>query len=946
MDSNQYEAGSGRVLSHFASLMTPDTSKKSDWKRQSLHSSDSASSSSIRQSKQVKKVFDDYVLDNRTESSDMSSDMSAGTVKSYPLSFSPPYHSLKKPNAVVADRSTLRSSLGTSYRTEDSIEAMEEETYSPVTSSVKFLMSRDPDEEERVLYSKSDRDKVYLYKKRYTDTYEHAVALLKHAASLERERADKQSDLEYLRLTVQTQTQIINTLSENQQLSEPTDHQQEKQIQALCREVTGLVMQLSQRDSLINSLQNERDKSAEVIKELNMSQSLGSTSGSETVQSTDVFRDKLEAALRDKQEALERESRLTVQLKDLQQLYDKCEAARSALSDGLDRAEKQTTALHAQWTQEKKEMLASVQEDDQKSAKLVAECERLRKDNKTVKASLFQLSENEKKHQLMMKAQKQVVDNSLVHIAQLQSELNELRPQQRELSERETRINALEKDLSGSREKLRRCLMRVKELEERLEQREKEVQATKYLMLKQLDEASIIRYITHNLQGKRLASLSLTIVATQVMELKGNIRVFCRVRPVLRHELADSRNEEIFAFPDYRTERRQIELSANPKSHVGYGQSGSRSIVKKYNFDFDFVFDSKCSQEDVFLEVSALIQSALDGYNVCVFAYGQTGYVEIALEFLADHKAGSCRSGKTYTMQGKEKDYNSKLMESSPDMGIVGRAILHIFAGIDDLRSSGWSFVTSLELVEIYNETLRDLLAPAEVSGYMRAKYVYGLLTRQFTFCTLQSTDKIDLRLDSEGKIAVVNSCIRKVQSSQEAWSLLQGAMSKRLTKSTKLNDRSSRSHCVITFRLSGKNSLTGDQRTGVINLVDLAHVPCLPHDKLQGSERLSKSGSDSNKELLKEATSINKSLSALGNVICALAKKSTHVPFRDSKLTYFLSSSLGGDSKTLMICNLSPLGNHRDETLNSLRFAKMVNSCEIAYPSTVYPVDRRHQRE
>ncbi|RQM17131.1 hypothetical protein DD237_001931 [Peronospora effusa] len=879
MDSNQYEAGSGRVLSHFASLMTPDTSKKSDWKRQSLRSSDSASSSSIRQSKQVKKVFDDYVLDNRTESSDMSSDMSAGTVKSYPLSFSPPYHSLKKPNAVVADRSTLRSSLGTSYRTEDSIEAMEEETYSPVTSSVKFLMSRDPDEEERVLYSKSDRDKVYLYKKRYTDTYEHAVALLKHAALLERERADKQSDLEYLRLTVQTQTQIINTLSENQQLSEPTDHQQEKQIQALCREVTGLVMQLSQRDSLINSLQNERDKSAEVIKELNMSQSLGSTSGSETVQSTDVFRDKLEAALRDKQEALERESRLTVQLKDLQQLYDKCEAARSALSDGLDRAEKQTTALHAQWIQEKKEMLASVQEDDQKSAKLVAECERLRKDNKTVKASLFQLSENEKKHQLMMKAQKQVVDNSLVHIAQLQSELNELRPQQRELSERETRINALEKDLSGSREKLRRCLMRVKELEERLEQREKEVQATKVRVLERA-----------------------TFLEQRVFDAEAARR---------------SLHNKIFAFPDYRTERRQIELSANPKSHVGYGQSGSRSIVKKYNFDFDFVFDSKCSQEDVFLEVSALIQSALDGYNVCVFAYGQTG------------------SGKTYTMQGKEKDYNSKLMESSPDMGIVGRAILHIFAGIDDLRSSGWSFVTSLELVEIYNETLRDLLAPAEVSGYMRAKYVYGLLTRQFTFCTLQSTDKIDLRLDSEGKIAVVNSCIRKVQSSQEAWSLLQGAMSKRLTKSTKLNDRSSRSHCVITFRLSGKNSLTGDQRTGVINLVDLA-----------GSERLSKSGSDSNKELLKEATSINKSLSALGNVICALAKKSTHVPFRDSKLTYFLSSSLGGDSKTLMICNLSPLGNHRDETLNSLRFAKMVNSCEIAYPSTVYPVDRRHQRE
>ncbi|CAI5745606.1 unnamed protein product [Peronospora destructor] len=834
MDSDHYEAASGRVLRHFASLMTPDMSKKSDWQSQSLRSSDSTSSSYIPQPKQVK-VFDDYVLDNRTESSDRSSNMSAETVKSYALSFSPPCHSLKKSNAAVAGRSTSRSSMETSYRTEDSVEAMEEETYSPVTSSVTFLMSRDPDEEERVLNSKSDKDKVYLYKKRYTDTYEHAVALLKHAASLEREHADKQSDFEYLRSTVQTQTQIINTLSENQQLSEPTDYQQEKQIQALCREVTGLVMQLSQRDSLINSLQKERDKSAEVINKLKMSQ---------------------------------------VELKDLQHLYEKCEAARSALSDGLDRAEKQTTALHAQWIQEKKEMLTSIQEDDQRSAKLVAECERLQKDNETVKASLFQLSEKEKKHQIMMKAQKQVVDNSLMHITQLQSELNELRSQQHELSEREARINALEKDLSGLREKLRRCLMRVKELEERLEQREKEIQAT---TARDLERATFLEQRVFDAEAVRRS------LHNKVMELKGNVRVFCRVRPVLRHELASSRGEEIFAFPDYHTERRQIELSANPKSHVGYGQNGSRSIIKKYNFDFDFVFDSKCSQEDVFLEVSALIRSALDGYNVCVFAYGQTG------------------SGKTYTMQGKEKDYNSMLMESSPDMGIVGRAIFHIFAGIDDLRSSGWNFVTSLELVEIYNETLRDLLAPAE------------------------STDKIDLRLNSEGKIAVVNSCIRKVQSGQEAWSLLRGAMSKRLTKSTKLNDRSSRSHCVITFRLSGKNSLTGSQRTGIINLVDLA-----------GSERLSKSGSDSNKELLKEATFINKSLSALGNVICALVKKSTHVPFRDSKLTYFLSSSLGGDSKTLMICNLSPLGNHRDETLNSLRFAKMVNSCDIAYPSSV----------
>jgi kinesin family protein C1 len=153
---------------------------------------------------------------------------------------------------------------------------------------------------------------------------------------------------------------------------------------------------------------------------------------------------------------------------------------------------------------------------------------------------------------------------------------------------------------------------------------------------------------------------------------------------------------------------------------VGYGQNGSRSVVKKYSFDFDLVFDSNCSQEDVFLEVSALIQSALDGYNVCIFAYGQTGYV---LCVQLRHSVGGldlpirvlCRSGKTYTMQGMDEGAGPQAMELSADMGIVGRAISHIFAGIEDMRSSGWHFTASLELVEIYNETLRDLLAPVSV---------------------------------------------------------------------------------------------------------------------------------------------------------------------------------------------------------------------------------------
>ncbi|ETM38251.1 hypothetical protein, variant 1 [Phytophthora nicotianae CJ01A1] len=821
MDAD-YQAGSGRVLRHFAGIASPDE-KKSDWMQRSMGVRRSSGSSSVasasgpcsvpRPSQRPVKVFDDFVLDNQTESSDRSSELSAEPIepRSYAMSFSPPHRSPKKTNKVPRLQSSRTEPTG-SYR---QTEPAEEATDSPVPASVEFLMSRIPEEEERELNTKSDGEKTYFYKKRYTDTYEHAVALLKHAAALERERKDKQSDLEYLRSTIRTQTQIINTMSDNQNMNDPAGYQQEKKIQALCREVTGLVMQLNERDTLINSLHEERDRSAKVINELKISQGLTSSNVSESMRSIGEFRDmelKLEAALRDKREALEREDKMATQLKDLQLSYEKCEAARSTLSDGLDRAEQQTTALHAQWTQEKKELLFSVKKDDQKSAKIVAECERLRRENETLKISLHQAAENERKHQLMMTSERLAATKAQAQIAKLKSELNELRPQLSVLSEKKERIRTLENDLSGTREKLRRCLLRVDELEEKLDQREEEMQAEK---MQFQERAAFLEQRVFDSEAVRRS------LHNKVMELKGNIRVFCRVRPVLQNELASSRSEEIFAFPDYRSERRQIELSANPKSHVGYGQNGLRSVVKKYNFDFDLVFDSKCSQEDVFLEVSALIQSALDGYNVCIFAYGQTG------------------SGKTYTMQGREELANSKLMEPSPDMGIVGRAISHIFASIEDLRTSGWEFTASLELVEIYNETLRDLLAPIE------------------------STDKIDLRLDSDGKIAVVNSVTQKVQDEQEAWSLLRGAMSRRSTKSTKMNDRSSRSHCVITFRLNGVNSLTGEQRTGVSNLVDLA-----------GSERLSKSGSDSNRELLKEATSINKSLSALGNVICALAKK------------------------------------------------------------------------
>ena len=142
-----------------------------------------------------------------------------------------------------------------------------------------------------------------------------------------------------------------------------------------------------------------------------------------------------------------------------------------------------------------------------------------------------------------------------------------------------------------------------------------------------------------------------------------------------------------------------------------------------------------------------------------------------------------------------------------------------------------------------------------------------------------------------------------------------------RQTAATHCNAQSSRSHTVFSMKINGFDSKEGKRRVGKLNLVDLA-----------GSERLSQSGSAKDPKLLKEAQNINKSLSTLGNVISAVASQNGHVPFRDSKLTYLLQRSLGGDCKALMFCNLSPQTFSTGESLCSLRFAKKVNACERKY--------------
>ncbi|KIM88322.1 hypothetical protein PILCRDRAFT_771135 [Piloderma croceum F 1598] len=367
-----------------------------------------------------------------------------------------------------------------------------------------------------------------------------------------------------------------------------------------------------------------------------------------------------------------------------------------------------------------------------------------------------------------------------------------------------------------------------------------------------------------------------------VQELKGNIRVFCRVRPVLGLEAGE---EAEIRYPDWR-DRREIVVESTSESAMGQERK------EVYNFGFDRVFEPSSTQEEVFEEISQLAQSCTDGYNVCIFAYGQTG------------------SGKSFTMEGGGVRLSlSSLSRGRTDAdyalqtaGMIPRAVQQVFRVTDELKSKGWEYKMEGQFLEIYNETINDLLGKHEFDK-----------------------KKHEIKHDPKTlRTSITDTQSHALTSPSQVTSLLLLAQSRRSVAATLMNERSSRSHSVFMLRISGRNEVSGERCEGSLNLVDLA-----------GSERLVGSGVAGDKERLRETQSINKSLSALGDVIGALGEKGDkgdkhHIPYRNSKLTYLLQNSLSGNSKTLMVLNLSPLAAHLNESLTSLRFATKVNNTTI----------------
>ncbi|XP_013881946.1 kinesin-like protein KIF21A isoform X2 [Austrofundulus limnaeus] len=356
---------------------------------------------------------------------------------------------------------------------------------------------------------------------------------------------------------------------------------------------------------------------------------------------------------------------------------------------------------------------------------------------------------------------------------------------------------------------------------------------------------------------------------------ESSVRVALRIRPQLAREKIEGCHICTYVMP------------GEPQVILG----------KDKAFTFDYVFDMDSQQDSIYTTCTEkLIEGCFEGYNATVFAYGQTG------------------SGKTYTM-GTGFDVN--ILEE--ELGIIPRAVHHLFKGIEERRQVAQEqgrpapeFKINAQFLELYNEEVLDLFDSAR---------------------DMKQKSLIKIHEDANGGIYTVGVTTRTVSSEAEMMQCLKlGALS-RTTASTQMNVQSSRSHAIFTIHLCQVRVCASDNQenendnkvsngnsemdeyetlTAKFHFVDLA-----------GSERLKRTGATGDRA--KEGISINCGLLALGNVISALgdrSKRTSHVPYRDSKLTRLLQDSLGGNSQTMMIACISPSDRDFMETLNTLKYA------------------------
>ena len=356
-----------------------------------------------------------------------------------------------------------------------------------------------------------------------------------------------------------------------------------------------------------------------------------------------------------------------------------------------------------------------------------------------------------------------------------------------------------------------------------------------------------------------------------------NVKVMTRMRLFNKRETEISAKEKKLLRPCVRMRDKTVAI-------IEFGEDSSGFPIEREReaFQFDECFWSMpaeqhacandyATQQMVYEKSGRLaLDAALAGYNVCIFAYGQTG------------------SGKTYSMLGTEND-----------PGISPRLVDDLFGGSDakdEMRKMTVKMIVELTFFEIYNEKVRDLFKKTSKTG---------------------EYDAPKIRQHPTKGVFVEGLHRKEVSSADVTKRLIEKGTKERALAETKMNAASSRSHAIFQIQITQNDAMKGTQRVSTINLVDLA-----------GSEKIKMSGATG--ETLTEAKNINQSLSTLRKVIDVLIENSTikskkHkkvAPYRESVLTYCLSDSLGGNSKTQMIATISPHEANLEDTLGTLRYA------------------------
>ncbi|OXB65394.1 hypothetical protein ASZ78_017124 [Callipepla squamata] len=395
-----------------------------------------------------------------------------------------------------------------------------------------------------------------------------------------------------------------------------------------------------------------------------------------------------------------------------------------------------------------------------------------------------------------------------------------------------------------------------------------------------------------------------------LIELRGNIRVHCRIRPSLPfdhaagHSVSQDRQRNSLENVAYAIDDETVLVKCSRPGHAPINKT----------FQFERVYSATESQDTVFADVAPLLTSLLDGYNVCIMAYGQTG------------------SGKTYTMLGPQLEENFAFVsEDESELGIIPRATQELFRLISE-KPPG-SYWVDVSVVEVYNNEVFDLLAKDSCGK------VFGI--------------KRDVVTTREGKSDVPLLTYETVANASEFLHLVIKGLQLRIRHPTLVHAHSSRSHLVVTLTIttivSGDNFGTSWEDEQINQRLN-KEVSCTCPQKTKESKSTSSSRASSPAQLeaaeklkqvktrlqlvdlagsmsgvtgaaLRETSFINRSLSALADVLGAIAEQRSHVPYRNSKLTHLLQDSVGGDAKLLVMLCISPSQKYLTESMQSLGF-------------------------